>query len=213
MTGRVELIQAVLSCYELPAYLEIGFGDGWCFNQITTHDKTCVDPHPHKSDTWGTQGNCITKTSTDFFKNNTRKYDVIFIDGDHAYDAVCSDFENSANCLNPNGTIILHDCNPMNEWMCRPKAQFFPERGEPWNGDGGYRLLMRLYQTSSKYTWMTSNEDHGCCVLRFGKRVPVMLGSMMVEDSYIMFDRNRKDILNLMPIDKIIEKCCGNAHD
>ena len=207
MSGRVELIKAILKCYETPSYLEIGFGNGFCFNSISVEDKTCVDPHPVFPETWATQGNCILKTSDDFFSTNDKMYDVIFIDGDHDYSAVKSDFENATRFLKEGGTIILHDCNPLSEWMCRPKEEFFPEKGEAWNG-GGYRLFMEMYQTTDKFTWMTSHEDHGCCVVRRGKRTPVVLDTTG-NTSYELFDKNRQEILNLMAIDRIIENCCN----
>ena len=37
-------------------------------------------------------------------------YDLIFIDGDHMYDAVHADFTNALNLINPGGTIVTHDC-------------------------------------------------------------------------------------------------------
>ena len=210
MSGRVELINSILSSYQSPSYLEIGFGDGWCFNQITTKDKTCVDPHPYQPNTWGIYGNCILKTSDMFFKENCKKYDVIFIDGDHDCDAVFSDFKNSMECLKDNGTVIIHDCNPSSEWMCRSKKDFLVDPSQPWNGDGGYRLLMWLYQTSDDYVWVTSDEDQGCCVIKRGKRNPVLLGDK-VEYSYSLFNANRNNILNLTPITKIIEQYTNNG--
>lgn len=202
MSGRVELISSILSSYKTPSYLEIGFGDGSCFNRITVDDKTCVDPHPYYPETWGLRGTYLLKTSDDFFKENTKKYDVIFIDGDHEYAAVRSDFENSVKCLKDGGVIVLHDCNPINEWMCRPKSE--NDGYQPWNGDGGYRLLMWLYQTSKDYIWNTSPEDQGCCVVKRGTRNPIILGNQ-VEDSYAIFDLNRDKILNLTPINEMIK--------
>ena len=47
--------------------------------------------------------------SDDYFKVHDRKFDFILIDGDHSYEAVKKDFQNSVKVLNKNGIILLHD--------------------------------------------------------------------------------------------------------
>ena len=47
--------------------------------------------------------------SSDFFKLNTEKFDMIFIDGDHSYDGVKTDFVNALKFINDGGHIVLHD--------------------------------------------------------------------------------------------------------
>ena len=42
----------------------------------------------------------------------------------HLYEYVCKDIENSLNCLNLNGRIILHDCNPILEYHQRPFEEY-----------------------------------------------------------------------------------------
>jgi predicted O-methyltransferase YrrM len=53
-------------------------------------------------------------TTNDFFKTNTQKYDCIFIDADHNYEGVKTDFENSLNFLNKDGYLIFHDISNTN---------------------------------------------------------------------------------------------------
>lgn len=45
----------------------------------------------------------------DLFKSNQKKYDYIYIDGDHSYKGVKFDFENALEILSPDGIITLHD--------------------------------------------------------------------------------------------------------
>ena len=52
-------------------------------------------------------------TSNDFFKNNNKQYDVIFIDGDHCAQQVRQDIFNALNALSPQGIILLHDVFPL----------------------------------------------------------------------------------------------------
>ena len=51
-------------------------------------------------------------TSDEFFKNNTEYFDLIFIDGLHEANQVFRDMMHALRWLRPNGTILLHDCNP-----------------------------------------------------------------------------------------------------
>ncbi|GEM_PF-2771151 len=47
--------------------------------------------------------------SDDFFRQNSEKFDLIFIDADHGYDSVKSDYDHALRALSPNGYIIFHD--------------------------------------------------------------------------------------------------------
>jgi predicted O-methyltransferase YrrM len=51
----------------------------------------------------------FNSTTDDFFENNEETYDCIFIDADHSYKGVKSDYDNALRCLNEGGTIIFHD--------------------------------------------------------------------------------------------------------
>jgi len=46
-----------------------------------------------------------------FLRNNQDMFDVIFIDGDHSYDGVKSDYLGSLPFLKENGYVIFHDIN------------------------------------------------------------------------------------------------------
>lgn len=51
----------------------------------------------------------FNQKSSDFFKNNSNMYDIIFIDADHRYEGAKSDYESSIKILNKDGFIIFHD--------------------------------------------------------------------------------------------------------
>jgi len=53
--------------------------------------------------------NFYLSDSTAFLLNNVGPYDVIFIDGDHSYEGVKSDYDKAKEILNKGGVIILHD--------------------------------------------------------------------------------------------------------
>jgi predicted O-methyltransferase YrrM len=47
--------------------------------------------------------------------NWTQKYDLVFIDGEHAYDAVKSNFNTALSLLNDNGVILFYDAYCMQD--------------------------------------------------------------------------------------------------
>ncbi len=48
-------------------------------------------------------------TSDNFFQNNSKIFDLIFIDGDHFYDQVLRDINNAWKILKNSGFLILDD--------------------------------------------------------------------------------------------------------
>jgi hypothetical protein len=51
----------------------------------------------------------------DFFVRQDIKIDVLFIDGDHSYEGVKTDFDLYSKILSDNGIIIMHDTDPTYE--------------------------------------------------------------------------------------------------
>jgi predicted O-methyltransferase YrrM len=120
---RIYIINYLIKKNNAKKYLEIGICDGSNFENVKIDYKIGVDPDSPCQ-------NIIRKSSDDFFKDNTEKFDVIFIDGLHHSDQVYRDIINSLDCLNPSGLIICHDMLPTSEHM-----QEIPFRGGAWTGD------------------------------------------------------------------------------
>ena len=110
---RYELLNHLVDTYDVVNYLEIGVFTGECISNVKAEHKDGVDP--------GHEGIVHPKvnypvTSDEFFefiKGHDIKYDLIFIDGLHHYGQVKKDIENSLKHLQPNGIIMMHDCNPL----------------------------------------------------------------------------------------------------
>lgn len=104
--SRLDLINLSIRKTSAQKYLEIGCDKNKIFRQINCNVKIGVDP---------ARGGTHRMYSDEFFSQNNETFDVIFIDGLHHYDQVSKDFNNSLNCLNDNGIIILHDMMPSSE--------------------------------------------------------------------------------------------------
>ena len=119
--SRLEIVQNIITKKNYSSYLEIGTFRDELFNSINCKYKIGVDP---------VSGGNIRKTSDDFFKTNSKKFDLIFIDGLHHYKQVKKDIMNSLDVLNDNGVILMHDCLPKDYYhQAVPRSQY------EWNGD------------------------------------------------------------------------------
>tara|TARA_B100000242_G_scaffold273443_1_gene227098 strand:- start:1424 stop:2146 length:723 start_codon:yes stop_codon:yes gene_type:complete len=119
--SRIDIVKSIIDKKKYNSYLEIGTFKDELFNKINCKYKVGVDP---------VSGGNVRKTSDDFFKTNSQKFDLIFIDGLHHYKQVKKDIINSLNALNDKGIILMHDCLPKDYYyQAVPRSQYV------WNGD------------------------------------------------------------------------------
>ena len=114
-------------------YLEIGCQKNTLFHSVSSLNKIGVDP---------VSGGTHRMTSDEFFDNNKKKFDVIFIDGLHHYEQVKKDTINSLNSLKKNGWIALHDFLP-SSW----EEQHVPRISNDWTGDC-WKLALELNKST-----------------------------------------------------------------
>jgi predicted O-methyltransferase YrrM len=118
----------------IKTYLELGIGNGGSFAmacyflQATLDKAVAVDDFSYKSliSQSGTEVSrmieqvqvnadvsFINATTDRFFAglNKAHKFDCIFIDADHSYEAAHRDYVNALNHINQNGILIFHDIN------------------------------------------------------------------------------------------------------
>lgn len=170
--NRTEIINSLIKKHNYKSYLEIGLDDpNNNYNYIQCDNKECVDPffeEDHKNgfdvqvnDFENIIKNILTyrMTSDDFFKQNTKKYDIIFIDGLHTKEQVGKDIINSLKVLNPGGKIVCHDCLPINE-----ASQIVPRKQAYWFGDV-WRTIAEL--SKQNINFCTVDCDCGCCVINY----------------------------------------------
>jgi hypothetical protein len=151
---RTDLINSLIARRGYGAYLEIGVKDAQHhFSRVRCGRKCGVAPGPAAG------GGCLGAET--FFRRNTEKFDLIFVDGFHEEAQADADLRNALGCLNPGGVIVLHDCLPPDEWHQRPAAQY--RDGESWNGTVWKSALKHF--AASPWRCRVVDCDWGCGVI------------------------------------------------
>jgi hypothetical protein len=184
--NRSDIINALIKKIDAKQYLEIGIFQGWNFNLIQCENKDGVDPDIRSKCNYH-------MTSDEFFEQNQKIYDVIFIDGLHHADTVQRDINNSLKYLSPNGYIVCHDMNPWNE-----ETQNVPQSVPSWTGDC-WKAWVRIRSKNKNLNMVTVDTDCGCGIISFGNQD---LLEINCELTYYNLEQNRKHWLNLITIDE-----------
>ena len=117
------LIYSLIKKHNLKSYLEVGFGRGYsalCAAKALEENGGCkittIDPaiHPQQWEMiqqvfpkpWVDMITIAQVKSQDYLAMHKDKYDFIYIDGDHTYDAVKEDWE---NCKDRYNNFLLFD--------------------------------------------------------------------------------------------------------
>jgi len=165
-------------------YLEIGCNDNMLFDCVPCANKIGVDP---------TAGGTHRMTSDDFFAQNDRKFDFIFVDGLHHYEQIHRDAANAMRSLKPGGWIAFHDLLPRN-W----REHHVPRIQDAWTGDG-WKVAYELSKTEG-VDLRIFHIDHGVGAMRLTDpdAVPVDLSGELAEAPFSYF----VDIKDDLPIVK-----------
>lgn len=184
---RTELINILMVSNNFKSYLEIGMQNAANnFDKIIAAVKVSVDPDPKA----GATCQC---TSDEFFEpriNDAKGFDLIFIDGLHHANQVEKDIIYSLQCLNIGGFIVLHDCNPKEEWQQLVPRQHKVWYGEVWRAFVGFRFW------NPAVVSFCLDHDCGLGVIKYTdqKIEPGFVTDMSWEE----FDKNRKQLLGLI---------------
>lgn len=151
---RTEILNTLIKRFNYKTYLEVGVSDpSKNFDLIECRMKISVDPNGRA---------CFTGTSDEFFAENKLNFDLVFIDGLHEEQQVTKDIDNALNCINDNGTVVLHDCLPLSE-----EQQSETHNGSVWVGTV-WRSLAKIRMTRTDLQLNVVNTDWGCGILRRG---------------------------------------------
>ena len=188
MNERTEIINQLIEDNGYTSYLEIGVYDGVNFRAVKCKRKIGVDPDPKV-------GATFRLPSDEFFVVNRTTFDCIFIDGLHHADQVLRDINNSLACLNPGGTIVVHDCNPTSEAM-----QIVPRQQGEWTGDV-WKAWQELRLTRRDLKMWVYDIDYGVGIIQRGEQ-EFKLND--IATNYTEFAAHRQYILNLIPYGKSV---------
>jgi hypothetical protein len=194
---KADIINYYLKKFQHPkSYLEIGIKNKeGNFNKIQADHKDGVDPD-HNS-----KCNYIM-TSDKFFAKNTTKYDLIFIDGLHTYEQAYKDVISSLRFLKDHGIIIMHDCNPENEFLQREPGTKSGWMEGGWCGTV-WKAFVRIRSERDDLEMFVVDTDHGVGVLK-SNRIQKKLQCPDNIYTYKIFDQYRKEVLNLISVDEFL---------
>jgi len=177
MKTRLEIINHYIRENEYTSYLEVGVYRGVNLAGVECSNKIGVDP------VWPCSHQM---TSDEFFKQNTRKFDLIFIDGLHESEQAIRDIANALDCLNPGGMILMHDCLPENKAM-----QQVPRIVKDWTGDVWKAFL--YYRRRPDLEMCVFDCDFGVGMIRPGKQTPVIVD----KPTWAGFKKNKQAWMNI----------------
>jgi hypothetical protein len=195
---RYHLINYLIQKYQLTSYLEVGtrrVEDNFLKIKLSSESKESIEPNPE------TGNPTYQMTSDEAFEKliqQNKKYDIIFIDGLHTEDQSFRDLQNALKCLTPslNSFIMMHDCNPLHEFMQRPNYEVngnYPA----WNGLVWKTIVKFNHDTTHPFIARVVDTDWGCGIIN----LDVHTGKSDLKDEYLTYsylDQNRQKLLNLI---------------
>ena len=191
---RQHIIQKLINHINAKSYLEIGLGSGFVHKSINCNIKVGVDPCEYPITKKHNVQPTFKLTSDEFFDQNKKTFDVIFIDGMHEAAYIERDINNSLKVLNDKGYIVCHDINPITK-----KAQIVPRQFDCWNGDC-WKAWVKIRSTNPDLNMYVIDTDHGCGIIQKGSQK--LLDLKGLELTYENLNNNRKEWLNLISVDE-----------
>ena len=188
---RWDLIDYLIKKYDYKDYLEIGCDRDQLFSRIKLENKIGVDPY---------SGGNVRKTSDDFFLENKKKFDLVFIDGLHTYTQVKKDILNSVKFLNTNGIILVHDCLP--DTMSK---QAVPRYKMQWNGDV-WKAIVDLRQNPDLDIY-TCEMDQGIGIIKKNNNTSILKLSTEIDKlKFKDYFNNYKEYMRVINLDEFKKK-------
>lgn len=192
---RTEIINALVAKHGYEDYLEIGVNTpsqpGYNWVGVNAPSKTGVDPNVDTT---------FKMTSDEFFEKMSQHfYDIVFVDGLHIFEQAYRDIVNSLKWLSPNGTIVVHDCNPTTEITQRRERA-----SDAWHGDV-WKAIVKLRMENIDLTIHTVDTDEGCAIIRSGSQILLPVSSDEDPYDYSFLEGRRVEALNLISVEQFKE--------
>jgi hypothetical protein len=148
-------------------------------------------------------------------RDQTPKYDLVFVDPYHSYRCSMIDILGAACLLGPDGIMVVHDCNPPTREVAQPE---FKRR--EWCGLT-YEAFIDYANSAKTSALFTVDCDYGCGVIfKNGKILPREFRMTPGRDRlalswfnaksddhrrYSFFELMRGKLLNLISTDRFLE--------
>lgn len=200
---RTDIINYLIRKYNYKSYLEIGLDTGVNYEHVQCDSKASVDPffrEDHEngrdlqfdSDIPQRIKDLLTYrlTSDCFFEQNTKTYDIIFVDGLHLEAQVGKDIINGLKVLNPCGIIVVHDCLPGSELM-----QEVPRKTGAWNGSV-WKAVYELIQQGLDI--QVVDTDWGCGLIKYCDNLELLHYPKTSEMTWADFSQNRNEMMHVI---------------
>ena len=191
---RFDIINSLIKKYNYKSYLEIGTQFGDCFKEIDIETKVCVDPQKCFD------GLTYEMTSDDFFAQNTKKFDIVFVDGLHLEEQSTKDILNSLKVLNENGMIVVHDCLPHCEEFIKVC----------WNGTV-FRSIIDLRYNNPELNVCVVDTDCGCGIIRKQPPFQTIYNAAPIDlaKTYYYYEKNKQELMNIISPEKFASDLNG----
>jgi hypothetical protein len=140
------------------------------------------------------------------------KFDLIFIDPFHTYEASLRDIVYSLQLIKPGGVILIHDCLPPNAEIATP--HYIPGG---WCGVT-YAAYLDVVLFTKDISYFTINSDYGCGVISKDDRFASMTdhypsdnqisqwSKLNLTEKYPFFEKNSAQLLRLITADEFQER-------
>lgn len=143
-------------------YVELGIRDCIVLNRIIPHAEHVIgvdiDSKAGQFMAKSPKAEFVCSSTLDFAKQlqvEPISIDMLFIDADHAYEAVLSDFWAFFPFVSPHGMILLHDTHPEDEEAMDPKFS-----------NDAYKVIDELTKASDRLELMTLPLSPGLTLCR-----------------------------------------------
>lgn len=185
---RFDIINHLIKKNNYKTYLEIGTQFGNCFSEIRIDHKVCVDPEKRYENL------THEMTSDEFFDKNTETFDIVFVDGLHLEHQSTKDILNSLKCLNPNGTIVVHDCLP----HCEEFIQVC------YSGTV-FRSIIDLRYNNPELDIKVVDADCGCSVICRGNQTVYNVVPLDLAKTYYYYEKNKSSLMNIISPEEFLK--------
>jgi len=158
-----EVIELLAAVMRPGVYVELGLYECALFNKLIPYAEKLIgldmkpDAEKFMKHVPG-KTEFVCSTTDDFaekLKKNPIQIDMLFIDADHAKEAVLKDFYNFFPFVAPHGLILLHDSHPKN-------LQYT----DPGYCNDAYKAIEQLGKDTSTYEIMTIPKHPGLTLCR-----------------------------------------------